>query len=211
MVLPVAAAQSGSQGDLVVAELRRQLRAGVRRMGGLKPGEGARSVASTLAVGVAYLHSNNFDRGLRAALQREVRRKGRESLIGRDIDRVHIAHLLRDHGITDMRLPPLADYGTRDRALTALLQPNGFSSLVDVAATQFTGASVDLDRVAGVIRPIRQTRDCQQWQQDIDFWSAIVSIACGAAALAVPGGEAACAFASGVLAGYLFFYWLYCR
>src|SRR5215510_10621938 len=79
-MLPATAAQNAAQGDLVVAELRRQLRAGVRKMGGLRPGEGARSVAATLAVGVAYVRANNVDRNLQAALQRAVRRNGRESL-----------------------------------------------------------------------------------------------------------------------------------
>jgi hypothetical protein len=210
-MLPATAAQTTAQGDLVVAELRRQLRTGVQRIGGLKPGEGARSVASTLAVGVAYMRANNVDRGLQAALQRSVRRSGREAVIGRDIDRAHLAHLLRDYGVTDAALPPLADYATRDRALAALLRPNGFSTLVSTAARGLAGASADLDRIGGVIRPIRQSRDCEQWKEDMDIWSAIVTIVCSAAALAVPGGELACAFATGLLAGYLLIYWINCR
>ena len=60
-----------------------------------------------------------------------------------------------------------------------------------------------------MLRPVVY-HDCQPIMDNIAWWSGVVGIACSPLSVVTAPGEVACAFSSGVLAGYLGQYWWYC-
>jgi hypothetical protein len=193
------------RGDPVVNELRRQLRAGVRQMRGVRPGEGARAVSTALTFATAYGRSIRVD----AQFQAFLRRAGKWRLTDPEIDPAQVIGMLRDHGLTESRLPPLADLATRQKVYDLLLA-NGLTGMTERAAQSFSAISPELDKLAGVFRPVIDDR-CRPIMDNISIWSGVVTIACGPLSLAIPGaGELACAAATGALLGYLASYWTYC-
>jgi hypothetical protein len=198
---PVIAQRSS---DPVARELRRQLRAGVRQMRGLRPGEGARAVSAALTFAAAYGRSIRLD----AQLQVFLRRAGKWRLTEAEIDPAQVIGILRDHGLTESRLPPLADLATREKVYDLLLA-EGFTGFTERAAQRFSAISPELDKLAGVFRPVIDER-CQPIMDNISIWSGVVAIACSPPSLATGVGELACAAATGALAGYIISYWTYC-
>lgn len=192
------------RGDPVVNELRRQLRAGVRQMRGIRPGEGARAVSTALTFATVYGRSIRVD----AQFQAFLRRAGKWRLTDPEIDPALVIGMLRDHGLTESRLPPLADLATREKVYDLLLA-GGLTGMTERAAQSFSAISPELDKLAGVFRPVIDER-CRPIMDNISIWSGAVAIACGPLSLATGVGELACAAATGALAGYLISYWTYC-
>src|SRR5262245_55148223 len=149
---PVIAQRSS---DPVARELRRQLRAGVRQMRGARPGEGARAVSAALTFAAAYGRSIRFD----AQFQAFLKRAGKWRLTDPEIDPAQVIGILRDHGLTESRLPPLADLATRQRVYD-LLVAKGLTGLIEKEAQRFRAISPELDKLAGVFRPV-VNNNCQ--------------------------------------------------
>ena len=190
--------------DPLLRELRRQLRAGVREMRGARPGEGARAVSAALAFAAAYGKAVDLDAQFRVVL----RRAGKARLTDPEIEPAHILGILRDHGQSDVRLPPLADLTMRRKVYDALVA-GGLTPLVEREARSFAEASVELDRLNGVFRPVINNH-CQPLMDNITIWSAMVSIACSPPSVATGVGSAACTVAAGALAGMILRYYIDC-
>jgi hypothetical protein len=202
----VVGAQSRRRGNAapLVRELHEQLKAGVKGMRGPRPGEGARAVSATLAMGVAYARSIDLDAEVAAML----RRRGRVALTQDEIDPAFLAAILRDQGITTARPLPVVDLATRERVYD-LLAAEGFTSGVERFAAALAKRSVDMDRFNGMIRPVIYY-DCQPLMADIGYWGGVVAITCQPWSTATVIGGAACAIASGALGASLVAYAYYC-
>lgn len=198
---PVIAQRSS---DPVARELRRQLRASVRQMRGARPGEGARAVSSVLAFGAAYARSIRLD----AQFQAFLRKAGKQRLTDPEIDPAHVIGILRDHGLTESRLPPLAHLATRERVYDLLLA-HGLTGMIEREAQVFSAISPELDKLSGMFRPVIDY-NCQPIMDSIGVWSGVVAISCSPPSLATGVGELACAFSQGVLIGYLIQWATYC-
>jgi hypothetical protein len=191
--------------DPIVRELRRQLRAGVRQMRGARPGEGARAVSAALAFGAVYARTADLDASLKGSL----RRIGRRRLTDPEIDPAYVIGIMRDHGLADPRLPPLADLTTREKVYDQLVG-GGITALFEREASTFAAASSDLDRFTGVFRPVRVNANCQPTMDSITFWSGVVAVACSPIVVGTGAGAYACAGATGILAGFLIAYATFC-
>ncbi len=193
--------------DPVVRELRRQLRVGVRQMSGARPGEGARAVSAALAFGAVYARSIGLDAQLRPVL----RRAGKRRLTEAEVNLAHVIGIAGEHGMsfTESSLPPLADLVAREKVYDRLVA-EGLTARLEREAQWFAGISPELDKLTGMFRPVIDY-NCQPIMDNIQFWSGVVTLACGTPLVGTLPVMIACSAAAGTLAGHLWSYRTYCR
>jgi hypothetical protein len=85
--------------DLVHDELIRQLKTGVRGMGGERPAEAARTVAGILRILAAHYQSTDQDARFKTRLREAVARHGRDAVLRWEREATMLAAEAREFGV----------------------------------------------------------------------------------------------------------------
>lgn len=213
----LTASVSGGQGhrhnseDLVGRELRKQMKASIKALGGPRHGEAARRLAASVRIAVAHQRTGNLDAQLIAALQKIVRERGRDALVTADVAPSRLAAEARE---LDVAVPTLApfDYNQRSAVLAAVMQ-NGVTATWEKAAEAFDLLGAEADRTYVGIRTVARRLDdqrCIELSAQLQILQDITAIACNPFTIATTPGQAACAYAFSIWMGFRASYSIFC-
>jgi hypothetical protein len=141
--VPLAAA--GRQ-DPVHEELIRQLKEGVRGMGGARAGEAARQVAGLLRVLAVHYQTSGADEAFKKGLRAATARHGRDAVLRWEMDPAMLAAEARDFGVTAPLPREPLNLVERGRALDEILT-HGCAPALLAAAAEISRRASQLDRM----------------------------------------------------------------
>jgi hypothetical protein len=180
--------------DAMDDELRRQLKEGIRAIGGSAPGEALRRFAGSLRLYALHHQARGLDQQLQRAIRTAIARAGRESLLQQPVDSSMLRAELKPFGLTPIE-PDTFDYEARVRTLDSLLKSGVTPHFVAVAAAleRFSGP---VEQLAGRVRPVARQPEaiiCDNFRSIMSGLQAAMVFACSPWALLTPQGEGACA------------------
>ena len=140
--LPLA---TGGRADLVHDELIRQLKEAVRAMRGDRPGEAARTVASTLRMLAAHYKASGLDEAFKSGLRAAIARDGRDAVLRWEANAEMAAAEARRFGVTEPPSRGPFNLVERERALEGMLE-NGCTIALLAAAAELARLAPQLDR-----------------------------------------------------------------
>lgn len=167
-------------GDGIEKELAAQLRDNVKGMRGVKRGESARKLASTLRVCAAHHRDKGSDAAFRKYLQNSIRRRGRDAILQMEVDQRMLQSEVRQFGLTSLPALRPVDYAEREKALAVLLA-GGLTPLMTQVADTLDRVSEGLDhqptlaRVQGQLPPYST---CPDLTNQLRLLEVTLAIAC---------------------------------
>lgn len=197
--------------DPVSVELKRQLKAALRGLGGPRHGEASRHLASTVRIAVAQATATGLDAQVIAGVKQAIRARGRDALLTADIAPSRLAAEAREFGVSVPAMTPF-DYASRSAVLDAMLK-NGITGTWSKAADTFDKLGAEADKALVGIRPIARRLDnpyCIELAQQLQVLQEVTTIACNPITIEVPGMQPICAYAFSIWAGFRLSYALLC-
>lgn len=197
--------------DLVGRELRKQMKASIKALGGPRHGEASRRLASSVRVAVAHNRAGNLDAQLIAALQKIVRARGRDALVTADVAPSRLAAEARELEVTVPTLAPF-DYNQRSAVLAGVMK-NGVTGSWEKAADAFDLLGAEADRNFVGIKTVARRLDdqrCIELAAQLQVLQDITTIACNPFTIGTAPGQAACAYAFSIWMGFRASYSIFC-
>jgi hypothetical protein len=196
-------------GDVVHAELIRQLQAEVKGLRESGKPEHARAIASVLRIAAAHGEATGLDTTWKNGLASYIRRYGRRDALNRPADRPQWEAEMRSFGETNPELPFVAD---KDRAAALdLVLAAGITPTLRSAAAAFDNTAVRLvERAArdGIVRVQAQDANCAELRRMYELLQWEMTVAC---AFSFIDGGIACTTLTGAAIGfYLSMWWQGC-
>ena len=171
-----SAAAQQEEDALVVRELERQARDGVKAMR-TRPGEGLRRVAGSLRIFAAHAKSRKHDQRIAQQLRTVIRKHGREALVYGSLDPTAVNSEFRALGIA-RPFPVLApNPKVREELLDDLLAGR-FSARVVSFAELLERQGTDIDRAGVAVLPVRRIPGCMQLEMQMSQAQAMMLIFC---------------------------------
>jgi hypothetical protein len=154
--------------DLVHDELIRQLKEGVRALGGARPGEAARTVAGTLRLLAAHYQAGEVDAQVKKQLRAAIARDGRDAVLRWEADAAMFAAEARNFGVTVPVPREPFNLAAREHALDGMLK-HGCTNALLATAAELTRLAPQLDRMGTTPIARRQCSGAEGMAYSLEF------------------------------------------